>query len=137
MDILTNIAHVAFHVKDMEKSIEFYCGALGLTKAFELHDDAGKPWIVYLKVCDRQFIELFHNGVGQAQPMTKQAGYHHFCLGVDDIAAFAESLHRKGLFLDKKPTQGKDTNYQMWIKDPDGVDIELMQLSPQSPQSLS
>ena len=135
--MLTNLAHVAFHVKDMEKSVEFYCGVLGLTKAFELHDDADQPWIVYLKVCDKEFIELFFNGVGEASPMTKHTGYHHFCFGVDDIWAFADSLHQKGLFMDKNPTQGKDTNYQIWVKDPDGVDIEIMQLNPKSPQSLA
>jgi lactoylglutathione lyase len=135
--MLTNLAHVALHVTDMEKSLEFYCGVLGMTKAFELHDDNDKPWIIYLKICDKEFIELFYNGEGQAKPMTRQAGYHHFCLGVDDIKAFTESLHQKGLFLDKNPTQGKDLNYQVWIKDPDGVDIEIMELSPKSPQSLS
>ena len=135
--MLTNLAHVAFHVTDMERSIAFYCGVLGLTKAFELHNDAGEPWIVYLKVCDKQFIELFYHGTGKANPKTHQAGYHHFCFGIDDIQAFTDSLHAKGLFLDKHPTRGKDTNDQIWIQDPDGVDIEVMQLNPHSPQSLA
>jgi catechol 2,3-dioxygenase-like lactoylglutathione lyase family enzyme len=132
--MLTNLAHVAFHVTDMEKSLEFYCGVLGLTKAFELHDKDGKPWIVYLKVCKGQFIELFHNGEGAVKPMSRQAGYHHFCFNVDDMHAFADMLHKRGLFLDKNPTLGGDKNFQFWIKDPDGVDIEVMQLSPDSPQ---
>ena len=64
--MITSLAHVAFHVTDMQKSLDFYCGVLGLTKAFELHDDEGQPWIVYLKVCKGQFIELFYNGEGKA-----------------------------------------------------------------------
>jgi catechol 2,3-dioxygenase-like lactoylglutathione lyase family enzyme len=133
--MITNIAHVAFHVTDMQKSLDFYCGVLGLKKAFELHDKEGKPWIVYLKVCDGQFVELFHGGEGVVKPLSKQAGYHHFCLRVDDMLAFTDMLHKRGLFLDKSPTLGGDKNYQLWITDPDGVAIEIMQISPESPQA--
>lgn len=133
--MITNLAHVALHVTDMNRSLEFYCGLLGLTKAFELYDDHDRPWIVYLKVCGGQFIELFHNGQGSAAPMSNRAGYHHFCFGVDDIFAFTKKLHDQGFFLDKSPGMGKDRNYQLWIQDPDGVDIELMQLQPDSPQA--
>jgi catechol 2,3-dioxygenase-like lactoylglutathione lyase family enzyme len=133
--MLTSIAHVAFHVSDMQKSLDFYCGLLGLTKAFELHDKEDRPWIVYLKVCDMQFIELFHGGEGTVKPLSKQTGYHHFCFSVDDMHAFADMLHKRGLFLDKSPRLGGDKNLQLWITDPDGVAIEIMQMSPDSPQA--
>ena len=133
--MLTHLAHIALGVSDMEKSLDFYCGLLGLTKAFELHDDNDQPWIIYLKISDGQFIELFYNAKGPVDPYWGKAGYQHFCFGVDDIWAFTERLHSRGLYLDKNPTMGKDTNYQIWVKDPDGVDIEIMQLEPTSPQA--
>ena len=34
-----------------------------------------------------------------------------------------------------KPGFGSDGNVQAWIRDPDGRDIELMQLSPDSEQA--
>lgn len=133
--MLTNLAHIALGVTDMDKSLEFYCGLLGLQKAFEIPDNNNQPWIVYVKIGGDQFIELFHNAKGPVEPYWGKAGYQHFCLGSDDIFAFADLLHGRGLYLDKQPTMGKDGNYQIWIKDPDGVDIEIMQIMPDSLQA--
>ena len=38
-----------------------------------------------------------------------------------------------GLFI-REPKLGLDHNLQAWIKDPDGNAIELMQITPESPQ---
>lgn len=133
--MLTNLAHVALIVTDMEKSLDFYCGLLGLQKAFEIANDEDQPWIVYLKIGNGQFIELFYHANGPSVPNGGHAGYHHFCFASDDIFAFAGLLHRRGLYLDKQPALGKDGNYQLWIKDPDGVDIEIMQIMPGSLQA--
>jgi catechol 2,3-dioxygenase-like lactoylglutathione lyase family enzyme len=54
---------VAFHVTDMERSIAFYCGVLGLTQGVRLHNDAGGPGCL-LKL-RQAFIELFYNGTGR------------------------------------------------------------------------
>ncbi|CAM4106195.1 VOC family protein [Paenibacillus alkaliterrae] len=140
----------------MEKSLHFYCDIAGLTKAFDIHDDNDKPWIVYLKVSDGQFLELFHDGV--KVPENRYApdliGYHHFCFETDNIEELAKRFHANGLMTDDKPGHGKDLNYNCWIhdpdgnavelgkdlnyqcwtKDPDGFPIEFMQLDPRSPQ---
>ena len=132
--MIKGIGHVAFGVADMEKSLNFYCGALGLTKAFEMTKDDGKPWIVYIKVADGQFIELFYGGVGVTE---HRVSYSHTCIEVDDIYEIAERVKAKGIVLDVEVNRGKDTNYQCWVRDPDGNRIEFMQLSSESPQSKS
>lgn len=58
--MITGLAHNAFRVTDMDKALAFYCGVLGFSKAFEIPDDAGNPWIVYIKVAHEQFLELFY-----------------------------------------------------------------------------
>lgn len=58
--MIKGIAHAAYTVTNMEKSLCFYCDVLGLKKVFELNRPDGKPWIIYLKVSERQFIELFY-----------------------------------------------------------------------------
>ena len=60
-NFIRGIAHTAYVVSDMKAALEFYEGALGLEKAFELSDDRGNPWIVYLGFGDDQFIELFYS----------------------------------------------------------------------------
>jgi catechol 2,3-dioxygenase-like lactoylglutathione lyase family enzyme len=120
----------------MEKSLDFYVGALGFTKAFELpNPKTGEPWIVYLHACGGQFVELFYNGEIENPWNGRQIGFSHLCFAVDDIRAMAERIKGAGQALDSEPTQGSDSNWQCWVTDPNGIRIELMQISPESPQA--
>lgn len=128
--MITGIGHCAYFVTDMDRAMDYYCRGLGLTHAFELKDDHGRPWIQYLKVADGMFIELFY---GSPQP-APQGSYSHLCLEVDDIQAMVQRLRDQGLPLDAGPSLGKDGNWQCWSHDPDGNRIEFMQISPDSLQ---
>jgi len=44
-----------------------------------------------------------------------------------------EALRAKGIEIEREPSVGLDTK-QAWISDPDGNALELMRLSPDSPQ---
>ena len=126
-----NLSHVAFEVKDMDRSVAFYCGALGFRDAFDLPDENGNPYIKYLKICDGQFLELFYHGSGQPS----EGSYSHLCLETEDIFALAERLKKHNVPFDKEIIQSQRTkNYQFWIHDPDGNRIEFLQLDPESPQ---
>jgi lactoylglutathione lyase len=129
--MIKGIGHVAFNASDMEASLKFYCKVLGFTKAFEIRDDEGKPWINYIKVRDGQFIELFYGSPNANTPQS----YSHLCLEVEDINKIAERIKSFGIVLDAEPIQGKDLNYQCWVRDPDGNRIEFMQMHPDSPQN--
>lgn len=133
--MIKGVAHTAFTVKDMEVSLKFYCEKIGLKKAFEIHDDQDKPWIVYLQVASNQFLELFYGGTTKLEDKPNIIGFNHICLEVDDIYEIAETLKKNNVTLDVEPCQGKDSNYQCWAKDPDGNRIEFMQIDPRSPQS--
>ena len=131
---IKSIAHTAYRCTDMEKSLNFYCGILGLTHAFDIPNDKGEPWIIYIKVCDNQFIELFYTDAN-VEFAGKNTSYTHLCLEVSDIYEFCESIKDRGYPLDAEPKQGKDQNIQAWVTDPDGNRIELMQMSELSPQT--
>lgn len=132
--MIKQIGHLAFVVKNMDQALHFYCDILGFHKHFELHTDEGDPWIVYLKVREGQFIELFYGGKNKTDQVQHQIGYSHLCLEVDNIYDISNHLKNNGIILDVEPKQGKDTNYQCWVTDPDGNRIEFMQMSPDSPQ---
>lgn len=127
--MIKGIAHLAFNVKDMEKSLHFYCDILGFTEAFEILDDYNNPWIKYIKVSHNQFIELFYDG--KENP---PASFSHLCLEVTDMDEVVRDIIKQGGLMDSMPSIGKDKNIQAWIVDPDGNRIELMQLDPNSPQ---
>jgi catechol 2,3-dioxygenase-like lactoylglutathione lyase family enzyme len=124
--MIKGIAHLAFQIADMERAVKFYETALGFKKKFILGDDHGRPWIVYLQVNARQFIELFYANA----PLLKTAektSYQHLCIEVTDIRKLAEELARKGVPLAHPVILGLDHNWQCWIADPDGNQIELME----------
>ena len=134
--MIEGIGHVAYVVRDMEQSLRFYCEGLGFSRAFEIRDDEGNPWIQYVKVVEGQFIELFYSrSDGTAQ--TPETGYKHLCLIVTDVNEIAAALKKRGVALDSDPKQGKSGNWQCWVTDPDGNRIELMQVSPDSQQARS
>lgn len=135
--MITQIAHLALNVKDMERSLAFYCGGLGFPKAFEIEDDNGNPWIVYLKITDGMFLELFYGGEGENPSTGMATGFNHICLQCDRLHETVEQLREKGVEIDIEPNQGKDKNFQAWIHDPDGNKIELMEIHPDSPQASS
>lgn len=124
--MIKGIAHLAFQVSNMDRSIQFYESGLGFKKKFVLYDDANNPWIVYLQVSKDQFIELFY----AHEPLISTANsrsYQHLCIEVTDIQTVARDLKDSGIPLDQPIVMGLDHNYQCWIHDPDGNPIELME----------
>lgn len=134
--MLTGIGHVAYYVTDMEKAKDFYCNKLGLKHIFDIPDDEGNPWIVYLQVVPGQFVELFYNGQSIEKPWNA-ACCSHLCLTTDDVEGDIAVLQAKGVEIDTMPNRGKDRNIQAWIHDPDGNPIELMTICPESAQAKS
>lgn len=129
MNGIMGIAHAAYNVSDMKASLDFYVGKLGFTHSFSIPRDDGTPWIEYLHVAPGQFIELFYSDEAPVGGY-----YNHLCLQCEDCAETVKALIANGVEIDVMPNQGKDGNTQAWIHDPDGNKIELMQISPLSPQ---
>ena len=84
MKNVKSIGHIAVSVKDIDRSLDFYVNKLGFEEMFRLERD-GRLWIVYLRITDTQFIELFPDGVGDSAPPFANVGYNHLCLEVDNI----------------------------------------------------
>jgi lactoylglutathione lyase len=128
MESVVGIGHWALRVKDLDRSLEFYRDRLGFAEMLRLDRD-GKVWIVYLRVTDTQFVELFPDAVGDLPPRDGP-GVNHLCLEVGDLDATVASIERAGLELFRPISLGLDGNRQAWIEDPDGNRIELMEMSP-------
>lgn len=136
MDLgLVGIGHVALRVSDIGRSLEFYRDRLGFEEMMRLDQPDGSLWLVYLRVTDTQFLELFPDGQGARAQGPDRTGVHHFCLEVRDLDATASTLRTKGIPLVVEPKTGLDRNRQCWIADPDGNRIEFMQLAADAMQS--
>jgi lactoylglutathione lyase len=133
MKNVKSIGHVALSVRDIDRSLDFYVNKLGFAEMFRLERE-GRLWIVYLRITDTQFIELFPDGVGEGAPPFANVGFNHLCLEVDDIDAAIAELKGRGVTLTAEKKLGVDHNYQAWVADPEGNRIELMQFGANAMQ---
>jgi len=121
---LMGIAHVALRVNDLQKSRDFY-NTLGFEEAFSF-TDAGKVSVSYVKVNDRQFVELIPR-TSDSQP----GGILHTCFEVADI----ESLHNAYVAAGLQPTdskKGRAGNLLFVMHGPDNQLLEYTQYLPES-----
>lgn len=130
MEGITSLGHVAVRVKDLDRSLDFYVNKLGFDEMFRLNKEDGSLWIVYLRVTDDQYVELFPDGEGDRSPRTETVGYNHMCFTVDDLDAVIGRLAARGVPLSRPKKIAIDRNAQAWVEDPDGNRIELMEMSP-------
>ena len=131
---VSSIAHVAIRVKDVDRTLDFYVGKLGMREMMRLDRD-GRLWLLYLRITDTQFLEVFPEGVGERAAEREAVGFNHICLEVGDIDAALRELQTAGVALIRDKQMGADGNWQAWIEDPDGHRIELMQMMPDSLQA--
>ena len=135
--MITGIGHAAYRVRDVEASLDFYCNKLGRQEMFRFNRDSGELWLIYVRVTDTTFIELFPNGNDEVALTPTTRGYTHLCLNVDDMGRTLKELASRGLEITGEPKRGRDGNIQYWIADPDGNRIELMQMMPDSMQAAA
>lgn len=156
--------HLAFNCLDLQKSIEFYEKFLGCKKKFTLsyaewvkdmeqkgntggnlekykgYAAQGLDWIVYMEWPENPgyFLELFYGEDRQQKslPGFDEIGYTHFAVIVDDLKKVREHILSLGgeEYLDSDISLGLDHTWQMWIHDPDGNKIELMEYTGESLQ---
>jgi catechol 2,3-dioxygenase-like lactoylglutathione lyase family enzyme len=126
---LDGIAHVAFRVSDLPVSREFY-RKLGYEQAFEFSDAAGTT-VSYMKVNDRQFIELYRRGQSAKEVAAQPLGLMHICFDTHDM----EGLHAEYVKRELKPTdtqKARAGNLLFTMLDPEGQLLEYTQYMPGS-----
>lgn len=122
---LTGIAHVALRVNDLQKSQAFY-KTLGYEEAFSFTDN-GKVSVSYVKVNDRQFIELIPRS-NESQP----GGILHTCFEVADLEALHKAYVERGL----QPTEAKKARAGNLLFVMHGPDNQLLEYTQYMPDSL-
>ncbi len=129
--MITSIGHAAYDCHKFDETLDFYTRILGFDKMFEMNNDEGQLWIVYLRVSDSVYIELFPKS-GEAPE--KSGSYSHLCLEVTDIENTFASVVERGAPVASQVKTGKDGNRQAWTRDPEGNRIEFMEMAPDSLQ---
>ena len=125
--------HTMVRVTDLDASLRFYRGALGL-KVTRRHDvPAGRFTLVYLATPGQPEaeIELTHNWDPEAY--TGGRNFGHVAYAVDDIYAACGRLMAHGVTIKRPPRDGR----MAFVRSPDGISVELLQaghaLAPAEP----
>jgi catechol 2,3-dioxygenase-like lactoylglutathione lyase family enzyme len=126
---ITGIGHIAYRATDLDKEVAFF-QKLGFEQAFANVSPEGKVTESFIKVNDRQFIEVYPPGAA-----TEQMGWMHVCYESGDLNALFAMLDAHGL----KPSPVRKAgagNLLTVLKDPEGRTTEFTQYMPGSRHTL-
>ena len=120
------LAHVALFVSDLQKARAFYEDFLGYQEPYVLKGDNGCDRIVFIKINDQQYIELFAEN-------PKQDGHlSHISFFTDSADQMRDFLASRGIKVPDKVAKGGIGNSNFNIIDPDGHTVEIVQYEPES-----
>src|SRR6185295_8840014 len=121
---ILGLAHIALRVSDIEKSRAFYKDFLGFGEPFRLDNPDGSLALTFIKVNDRQYIELFPGLKPGADRL------NHISIQTDDAEAMRVYLASRGVAVPAKTPKGRIKNSNFNVKDPDGHTVEIVQYEP-------
>ena len=125
--------HTMVRVKDLEKSLEFYCNRLGLVEQGRFEVKEGRFTLVFLSAPGNEMaqVELTYNW--DPEEYSEGRNFGHLAYEVEDIYAACERLMKGGVIINRPPRDGR----MAFVRSPDNISIELLQagkaLAPKEP----
>lgn len=123
---IVGMAHMAYCVSDLKKARDYYEGFLGFQEAFALKNADGSEHIVFIKINDHQFIELY------AEP-SKNYGYIHDAgFETNDARGMRDHLAAAGIKVPATVAKDAAGNLSFDVIDPSGFTLQIVQYLPDS-----
>ncbi|MEM9156049.1 MAG: lactoylglutathione lyase [Cyanobacteria bacterium J06642_2] len=123
------LLHTMLRVGNLERSLQFYCDVLGMTKLRQKDYPGGRftlAFVGYGPESETTVLELTHNWDTEVYDIGD--GYGHIALGVDDIYATCDAIKARGGTVVREPGPMKHgTTVIAFVRDPDGYKVELIQ----------
>jgi lactoylglutathione lyase len=130
--------HSMVRVRDLDASLAFYTGLLGLVELRRVENPAGRFTLVFLAAAlDRAraaadwapLLELTYNWDPEDYGSARNFG--HLAFEVDDIYATCAKLAAGGVTILRPPRDGR----MAFIRSPDQISIELLQKGAALPKA--
>jgi lactoylglutathione lyase len=125
--------HTMVRVSDVDRSLRFYCEALGLKELSRKDYPQGRYTLVFLSAPGDEAaqVELTYNWDREEYGGGRNFG--HLAYEVDDIYATCRRLAEHGVTILRPPRDG----HMAFVRSPDNISIELLQkgaaLAPAEP----
>jgi lactoylglutathione lyase len=115
--------HTMVRVADIDKSLRFYCDALGLQELSRMENAQGRFTLVFLAAPGDQDaqVELTYNWDPESYGGGRNFG--HLAYAVDDIYAACQKLMDHGVTINRPPRDGR----MAFVRSPDSISVELLQ----------
>ena len=115
--------HTMVRVTDIDASLKFYCGALGLTELSRKDYPEGRYTLVFLAAPGDESaqVELTHNW--DPESYTAGRNFGHLAYAVENIYATCQRLRDHGVTILRPPRDGR----MAFVRSPDNISIELLQ----------
>ncbi len=134
--MIRRIDHVTMTVSDLERSVAFYTGLLHFQVDHEMWIPESLLRIVFLRLGET-ILELFgppHTHGIMVNDINEVIGYKHICLLVDSVDEEYARLSAAGVQFRSTPVTVQDSVRVAFLRDPDGMDIELIEYLPRDHQ---
>ena len=128
---ITELDHIVLNVGDIERSLSFYTGVLGLKGERVEEFKSGKVGFPSVRINDGTIIDLFPTpSAPQAGGEKNSGNLNHFCLvvGATDFSGIVEYLAANQIAVRDGPVsrwgaRGRATS--VYFLDPDGNEVEI------------
>ena len=130
--------HTMVRVRNIEESLAFYCGGLGLREIRRIENERGRFTLIFLAAPGDEaramsekapMLELTYNW--DAEDYGSARNFGHLAFLVDDIYATCARLTAQGVTINRPPRDG----HMAFVRSPDLVSIELLQNGDALPPS--
>ncbi|MEF2071011.1 VOC family protein [Consotaella aegiceratis] len=132
--------HTMVRVRDLDESLDFYCGKMGFVEVRRSENESGRYTLVFLAASEdveaaRQnaapLIELTYNW--DPEDYSGGRNFGHIAVEVDDIYDLCQSLMDAGVTINRPPRDGR----MAFVRSPDNISFEILQkgnsLAPAEP----
>lgn len=129
--------HTMIRISNVEQSLAFFCGLLGMKEVRRKESEAGKFTLIFLAASDdpsdgdSPLLELTYNW--DPEEYTGGRNFGHLAYAVPNIYETCQRIQDGGVTINRPPRDGR----MAFVKTPDGISIELLQdgdaLAPQEP----
>jgi catechol 2,3-dioxygenase-like lactoylglutathione lyase family enzyme len=127
---IIGVANIGLKTDDLKGAEDFYGSELGLKDAFSLLRPEGGLMLVYFKVNDHQYVEVYPDLKNPDQDRLD-----HIAFETTDIQKLRDYMATRGAKVPDQVGKAPDGNLTFEVTDPDGHTVEFVQYTPGSLQS--
>ena len=122
--------HTMVRVRNIERSLDFYCTKLGMVETRRTENQAGRFTLIFLAASEdvarskgerAADLELTYNW--DPEDYGEGRNFGHLAYEVDDIYALCDRLMKAGVTINRPPRDGR----MAFIRSPDDISLELLQ----------